>query len=126
MHLFERCAALLLAELEAREIGDRVAADSLRSERDALRDAWEGLASAPGAAAGTFADALSGATTELAHREEVEARLRERLRSLSVAAARRLPPSAPGAAVAAAPPPRSGPRLVDGRKTPVRTLNITF
>lgn len=127
MHLFERCAALVIAELEAREGGDRSAAEAIRAERDDLRGAWEHLATAPGAPVGRFADALDGATTELAHREEVDARLREHLLALGAAAARRLPPAGPVGAPRGAPHGRSYPHLsllLDGGRAPDPTLNV--
>ena len=97
MHLFERCAALLLAELDARESGDRLGAEALRAERDALRTAWEDLGTAPpsaGSAEATFAESLDSAATELAQRDAVDEALRERLMALGAAAARAMPPGA--------------------------------
>lgn len=126
MHLFERCAALLLAEVRARETGDREAADAMRSERDALRVAWEDLATAPGAPATTFGDALEGATAELRHREDVEARLRESLRGLGGPAGWRLPVGASVNPPAGAPRPRPGPWQLDGRAPAGQAVNITF
>ena len=96
MALFERCAALLLAELDARESGDQLGAEALRAERDALHAAWEGLGTVPVSPEVTFPEALDNATTELAHREAVDQALRERLAALGAAAARTLS-SPPGA-----------------------------
>lgn len=124
MHLFERCAALLLAELDAREAGDRLGAEALRAERDELRHAWERLGDpmAPGRDEGApFAEALADATDEVAHREAVDRALRERLVALGAAAARAMPPKARAALPARRPAGRSG------DPPPVtRTLDLTF
>lgn len=125
MALFERCAALLLAELDARESGDRLGAEALRAERDALRAAWEGLGTAPVSPEMTFPEALDGATTELAHRDAVDQALRERLAALGAAAARAIssPPRARatlrrGAGAGANPFAEAVP--------PARALDVTF
>jgi hypothetical protein len=134
MHLFERCAALLLAELDARESGDRLGAEALRAERDALRTAWEDLggAGAPATAdqpagtsaeATTFAEALDGAATELAHREAVDAALRERLAALGAAAARAMPA---GARSRAALPPGRAPGVFRDPPAATHALDVTF
>lgn len=109
MQLFERCAALLLAELDARESGDRLVADAMHAERDALRSAWEALGAAPADGA-TFADALDGATLELSHREAVDQVVRERLAALGAAAARQLAPAGRRRTTAG---PRHGPGLLE-------------
>lgn len=90
MALFERCAALLLAELDAREAGDRLGADALRAERDAIRTAWEQLGDPEMAIATgeSFPEALAAATTELEHREAVEQSLRELLAAIRAADSR--------------------------------------
>jgi hypothetical protein len=124
MHLFERCAALLLAELDARETGDRLGADALRAERTELHSAWEQLgipalpANGPDA---PFAEALHDAEVEIAHREAVDVALRERLIALGAAAARALPPKARASLPAGRLPARPS------DPTPAtRTLDLTF
>jgi ABC-type transporter Mla subunit MlaD len=115
MHLFERCAALLLAELDARESGDRLGAAALRAERDALQHAWEELgapATTSAAPGGDFALTLEAASTELAHREAVDTALRERLAALGAAAARAMPATA-----------RSRAALPRGRQPGARAFN---
>jgi hypothetical protein len=124
MHLFERCAALLLAELDARESGDRLGAEALRAQRDELRDAWERLGdpTAPGRNEGMpFAEALADATQEVAHRDAVDHALRERLAALGAAAARALPAKAR----ASLPSRRPGSRPVDPPPAS-RTLDLKF
>lgn len=126
MHLFERCAALLLAELDARESGDRLGADALRAERDALRHAWEALGVPPAGEppeAATFAEALDGAETELAHRLAVDDALRERLAALGAAAARAM---SPGARSRAALPRGRSPGAFRELPPATHALDVTF
>jgi hypothetical protein len=135
MQLFERCAALLLAELDAREAGDRLGAEALRAQRDALRDAWEQMGATPSegsarvSALGAddvppFADALRDATVELEHRELVDFALRERILALGAAVARQMPDRARAA-------PAAGRRMgagggPDRAQTAPPSLDITF
>ncbi|MDX2182931.1 MAG: hypothetical protein SFW08_02995 [Gemmatimonadaceae bacterium] len=132
MQLFERCAALLLAELDAREAGDRLGAEALRAQRDALRDAWEQMGATPPTGVNrvadseppAFGDALRDATVELEHREAVDFALRERILALGAAVARQMPERARAA-------PAAGRRIGTGGtadRGPAATssLDITF
>lgn len=128
MHLFERCAALLLAELDARESGDRLGAEALRAERDELHSAWTHLGDSAAAAAEpqtSFAEALTDATVEGAHRDAVDIALRERLVALGAAAARALPAKARASLPAGR--PTGGPSGLPSDPPPAtRTLDLTF
>ncbi len=98
MRLYERYAHLVADEYALRAAGSRDDAERAGRERLEVQQALEALASSPSTAA-AFAEALADAEAELAHREAVDASLRERLAELGHETARAFeaqrPPGAP-------------------------------